>query len=199
MTKFDVVSVYWNLAVHPGYRPLLGMMWCDIFCGYGSPFWSAVSTLHLQCCRRHCPVDGSSQPWSWYSAALLGDFLTFGPPTFPSLLQQSAGLHSAVLQVRSTPSSRQARESSTCLSILGIERDSSTLPHKREKIIALVGTWVGKRFCRWRELESLIGHLHHACKVAPRVGPSYVAWSTCSTPYGVMITPLGWSRSSCGI
>ena len=28
--------------------------------------------------------------------------------------------------------------------------------------------WSGKRFCRRRELESLIGHLHHACKIAPQ-------------------------------
>ena len=39
---------------------------------------------------------------------------------------------------------------------------------KRERIIALLGTWSGKRFCRRRELESLIGHLHHACKIAPQ-------------------------------
>lgn len=69
-------------------------------------------------------------------------------------------------------------ESSTCLSILGIKRDSSTLqarlpPQKRERIIALLGTWVGKRFCRWYELESLIGHLHHACKVA-RLGRTFL-------------------------
>ena len=60
---------------------------------------------------------------------------------------------------------------STCLSILGIELGLSTVqarlpPQKRERIIALLGMGMAKRFCRWRELESSIGHLHHACKVA---------------------------------
>ena len=62
---------------------------------------------------------------------------------------------------------------STCLSILGIELDSTTLqakltPKKRERIIALLGTRTGKHFCRHHELESVIRHLHHACKVAPQ-------------------------------
>ena len=62
---------------------------------------------------------------------------------------------------------------STCLSILGIELDFTTLQarlpaEKRERMIALLGTCSGKRFCKRRELESLIGYLHHVCKIAPQ-------------------------------
>ena len=39
---------------------------------------------------------------------------------------------------------------------------------KRDRIVALLEEWSTKRFCKRRELESLIGHLHHACKVAPQ-------------------------------
>ena len=39
---------------------------------------------------------------------------------------------------------------------------------KRERIVTLLESWSGKRFCRRRELESVIGHLHHACKIAPQ-------------------------------
>ena len=28
--------------------------------------------------------------------------------------------------------------------------------------------WSAKRFCQHRDLESLVGHLHHTCKVAPQ-------------------------------
>ena len=61
----------------------------------------------------------------------------------------------------------------TCLTILRIELDSvklqACLPtKKRDRIIALVEYWSVKRWCRCRELESLIGHLYHACKVAPQ-------------------------------
>ena len=61
----------------------------------------------------------------------------------------------------------------TRLTILGIELDSETLQaclpaEKRDRIVTLLDEWSAKRFCRRRELESLIGHLHHACKVAPQ-------------------------------
>ena len=39
---------------------------------------------------------------------------------------------------------------------------------KRDRIIALLDTWSAKRFCKRRELESLIGQLHHVCKIAPQ-------------------------------
>ena len=62
---------------------------------------------------------------------------------------------------------------STHLTILGIELDSKTLQprlpaEKRERIVTLFNEWSAKRFCKRRELESLISHLHHACKVAPQ-------------------------------
>lgn len=61
---------------------------------------------------------------------------------------------------------------STCLFILGIEFDSITLQarllaEKREDQYTVRG-WSVKRFCNRQELESLIGHLHHTCKVSPQ-------------------------------
>ena len=61
----------------------------------------------------------------------------------------------------------------TCLTTLGTELDSDRLQtrlpaEKRDRIVALLEEWSTKRFCKRRELESLIGHLHHACKVAPQ-------------------------------
>jgi len=52
---------------------------------------------------------------------------------------------------------------------LDSEKLQARLPSdKRDRIIALLEEWSTKRFCRRRELESLIGHLHHVCKVAPQ-------------------------------
>ena len=39
---------------------------------------------------------------------------------------------------------------------------------KKNRIIALLDTWSAKRFYKRRELESLIGQLHHVCKIAPQ-------------------------------
>jgi len=59
---------------------------------------------------------------------------------------------------------------STNLVVLGIELDSvnqiARLPHdKLSKLLQLIRTWVTRQWCLRRELESLIGHLHHAAKV----------------------------------
>lgn len=64
--------------------------------------------LHSKC--KHWPVDGNSQPWDWFPVVLLRwFFFYFRSPSLPGLLQQSAGLHAAVIQLRPTPSPRQAR------------------------------------------------------------------------------------------
>ena len=62
---------------------------------------------------------------------------------------------------------------STRLAVLGIELDSESLQarlpqEKFDRIVSLLADWSGKRHCQRKELESLIGHLHHACKVVPQ-------------------------------
>ena len=58
---------------------------------------------------------------------------------------------------------------STCLTIPGIELDSlnlqARLPQNKVDRITFVEDWSQKRWCKRKELESLIGHLQHACKI----------------------------------
>lgn len=59
---------------------------------------------------------------------------------------------------------------STSLSFLGIELDTVLLmarlpPEKVAALQDLLRSWSGKRVCLRRDLESLLGHLHHAAKV----------------------------------
>jgi len=68
----------------------------------------------------------------------------------------------------------------TCLTILGIELDfeklqARLLADKRDRIITLLDEWSAASFCKCHELESLIGHLHHTCKVAPQ-GRTFLCW-----------------------
>ena len=61
----------------------------------------------------------------------------------------------------------------TCLTILGIELDSlnlqACLPQdKFDRMTALLEDWSQKRWCKCKELESLIGHLQHAHKIVPQ-------------------------------
>ena len=105
--------------------------WCGmpLLHGYGSPLWSAVSTRYLYSYCRHSPADGNSQPWGWFPAALLKWFFDLRTASLPSLRQQYAGIHPAVLQAK-------LEGPSTCLFILGIELHSTTLqaqlPPKKE-------------------------------------------------------------------
>ena len=57
----------------------------------------------------------------------------------------------------------------TCLTIPHIELDSlnlrARLPQNKFDRITFVEDWSLKRWCKCKELESLIGYLQHACKV----------------------------------
>ena len=58
----------------------------------------------------------------------------------------------------------------SCLTFLGIEMDmdAGTLRLPREKLDRLhlmLQQWVGRKACKRRELESLVGTLQHVCKV----------------------------------
>ena len=85
----------------------------------------------------------------------------------PSKLTNVAGRLSVT---RSSPSPQQMYWPIHCLVVLGIELDSleqtARLPTK--KLLALqelIQSWRNRRWYNGRQLESLIGHLHHAAKV----------------------------------
>ena len=60
-----------------------------------------------------------------------------------------------------------------CLTVLGIELDSMTLQVRLpqdtfDRIATLLVSWSLKQHCTWKELESLLSYLQHACKVIPQ-------------------------------
>ena len=174
MAKFDVASAYSNVAIHPQDRPLLGMKWRDkYYVDMALPFglrsapyiFTSIADMVEWILTHNYGVD--------FLRHYLDDFMTLGPPA-------SSVCHynlQACIQLCSTlglPLHPHKLEGpTTCLSILGIELDSMTLQarlpvEKRDRIIALLESWSTKRFCKRRELESLIGQLHHVCKIAPQ-------------------------------
>ena len=174
MAKFDVASAYRNVAIHPDDRPLLGMMWrgqyfVDMVLPFGlrsAPFiFTAIADLVEWILVHNYSVN--------FLRHYLDDFLTLGPPASPVCYNN---LQTCVQLCKSLglPLHPDKLEGpATCLTILGIELDSEKLQarlptDKRDRIKALLDEWSLKRFCKRRELESLIGHLHHACKVAPQ-------------------------------
>ena len=103
----------------------------------------------------------------------LDDFLSLGQPAYPICHNNLQKCVQLCKELGLPLHPDKLEEPATCLAILGIELDSKNLQtrlpaDKRDRIIALLEEWATKRFCKRQELESLIGHLHHACKVAPQ-------------------------------
>ncbi|KAL9961224.1 hypothetical protein ACROYT_G030129 [Oculina patagonica] len=174
MAKFDVATADRNVAIHPEDRPLLGMRWrgqffVDMVLPFGlrsAPFiFTAIADLVEWILVNNSCVN--------FLRHYLDDFLTLVPPASPichNNLQKCVHLCKK-LGLPLHPDKLEGP--ATCLTILGIELDSEKLQarlpsDKRDTIIALLEEWSTKRFCRRREQESLIGHLHRACKVAPQ-------------------------------
>ena len=173
MAKFDVASAYRNVTIHPDDRPLLGMQWrgkyfVDLVLQFGlrsAPFiFTSIADLVEWILVHNYGVE--------FLPHYLDDFFTLGPPSsllchfyLPTCVRlcERLGLPLHPDKVEGP---------TTCLTILGIELDSDRLQArlptgKRDRIVALLEQWSTKRFSKRRELESLIGHLHHACKVSP--------------------------------
>ena len=100
----------------------------------------------------------------------LNDFITAGPPQSGQCAQN---LHTAVEVCRHLGLPLHPNKCigpTTFLTVLGIKLDSiqqvACLPE--DKLLALrqlIQLWLSCRWCHRRDLESLIGHLHHASKV----------------------------------
>ena len=174
MAKFDVATAYRNIAVHPDDRYLLGMKWrgayyVDMALPFGlrsAPFiFTSVADMVEWTLTHNHGVD--------FLRHYLDDFLTLGPPASDVCLTNLATCLQLCSDLGLPLHPDKLEGPTTCLTILGIELDSvklqARLPaKKRTDVIALLEVWSRKQFCRRKELESLIGHLRHACKIAPQ-------------------------------
>ena len=100
----------------------------------------------------------------------LNDFVIVGPPLSDQCAQSLMKLDLVCSYLRIPMAAHKREGPATCLIILGIEIDSLEgelrLPDdKLTRLHALLQQWGNKSSCSRSELESLIGHLSHACKV----------------------------------
>ena len=146
VAKFDVASAYRNVAIYPADRPLLGMMWCDkYYVDTTLPFglrsapyiFTTIADTVQWMATHNLGVD--------FLGHYLDDFLTLGPPASPvcyNNLQACIQLCCKLGLPHHHP--HKLEGPSTCLSILAIELDSSTLQaqlyHKNER--GLLPYWV---------------------------------------------------------
>ena len=167
MAKVDVKAAYRMVPVHPEDRYLLGMQWdgklyIDTALPFGlrsAPkiFNALADAIEWVLCARGVK----------YVRHYLDDFILLGPAG-TNLCTRDVEMVLDTFQELGVPvAENKLVGPSTCITFLGIEIDSVRmklrLPEdKLERVKTLVAEWRGRRSCRKRELESLIGHLSHA-------------------------------------
>lgn len=171
MAKFDVEAAFRNIPVHPDDRHLLGMKWRDQY------FVDLALPFGLRSAPYIFDSVASAIEWILINnygitnlAHYLDDFITLGPPQSDIC---SCQLHTSLrlfTRLGVPLHSEKCLGPSTNMIILGIELDSchqtARLPdQKLRDLKILINSWMSKRWCRLKELQSLLGHLHHASKV----------------------------------
>lgn len=171
MAKFDVEAAYRNIPVHPADRYLLGMKWRDQY------FVDLVLPFGLRSAPFIFNSVADMVEWILVNNHMvselthyLDDFITAGPPDSDQC-QYNLDTAIAVCQRLGLPlHPKKCEGPSSVLVILGIELDSTEqmarLPSDKLKALhELLLSWEHRSWCNRQQLESLIGHLHHAAKV----------------------------------
>ena len=179
LAKVDIKAAYRLIPVHPEDRRLLGMRWggncyVDGMLPFGlrsaPKIFTAVADALEWCISRYHNVP--------FIDHYLDDFIIVAPPGTQDCSQALAVLERECDEL-GVPLAPEKKEGPSCeLTFLGIQVDTlrGQLSLPREKLIRLqqeVSQWIRRRACRRRELQSLIGTLHHAAKVV-HPGRSFV-------------------------
>lgn len=171
MAKFDVEAAYRNVAVHPEDRYLLGMKWRgQFFVDLALPFGlhSAPYIFNAIAAMVEWIIVNS------YNVAdllhYLDDFITAGPANSDQCINNLQITLSVCRSLGLPLHPGKCIGPSTHMVVLGIELDllqqSAYLPaDKLAALQDLIQSWWHRRWCTRCQLESLIGHLHHAAKV----------------------------------
>ena len=175
LAKMDIDAVYRMVPVHPADRLLLGMQWNgSIFVDTRLPFGlrSATKIFSAVADALQWVFEQNGVTWVGH---YLDDYITVGPPGSQDNLHRML----AVCQRLGVPVD-ESKCAGLALTIvfLGFEIDTMSriikLPApKLQRTLALVKEWMGRKVCKRRELESLLGHLQHAATVV-RPGRTFV-------------------------
>ena len=170
MAKFDLKSAYRHIPVHPDDRWLLGMEWDGgLFVDTTLPFglrsapmiFNAVAEALAYVIR-----ERGVKNLDHY----LDDFSLVAPPASP-MCKENLGVALGICEeLGFQVASEKTEGPATRITLLGIEIDSELwqlrLPQgKLQKLQELVERWRHRKACTKRDLQSLAGHLNHACKV----------------------------------
>lgn len=178
IAKTDVKAAYRLVPVHPEDRKWLGMVW------KGKVYVDSKLPFGLRSAPKIFNALADGVEWCAHSAGIphifhyLDDFAVVGPPDSGACHQYLLTLKRICRELGVPLAPNKEEGPSTKLTLLGIEIDTVKgelrLPaEKLQALRTLLRSWRTKKSCTRRELESLIGYLHHATKVI-RPGRSFL-------------------------
>ena len=139
-------------------------------CGHGPPIWPAFSPQNF--------FNALADAVEWIARHrgilevdhYLDDFIIIGPPQSKGCANNLEVLLETCWQLGVPIAVHKCQGPTTCLEFLGIEIDTIAmelrLPQdKLTRLRTLIGEWCLRKACQKKDLQRLVGHLCHACKV----------------------------------
>ena len=178
LAKFDIANAYRAVPVHPTDRLLLGLSW------RGETLVDGALPFGLRSAPKLFTAVADALLWSLgrqgivHAMHYLDDFLVLGPPNSPECSQALQRNLQLCDRVGFPIAAHKVEDPATRLAFLGIlidtERGTLSLPaDKLTRLKTEITRWRGRKFCKKRELLSLIGQLQHACRVV-RAGRTFL-------------------------
>ncbi len=170
LAKIDVESAFRNVPVHPHDRHLLGMKWegC-VYIDTVLPFGLRSAPKIFNCITDALQWIAISRGVS-YLDHFLDDFITGGAPGSSECADNLASLVGTCGILNIPLAIGKSEGPTTCITFLGIEVDTEKLELRlpSEKLVRLqllLKRWINYKFCKKKDLESLVGHLQDASRV----------------------------------
>ena len=178
IAKLDIESAFRNVPVHPQDRLLLGMLW------KGALYIDAVLPFGLRSAPKifNTIADAAQyiaiQKGVSYLEHFLDDFITLGAPRSQECATNLEILANTCKILRLPVAPNKKEGPATTLVFLGIELDTVNMQlrlpaEKLQRLKLTASNWLQRKFCKKKDLESLIGLLQDASHVI-RPGRTFV-------------------------
>ena len=178
LAKMDIESTYWIIPVCPEDRPLLGVRWKGEF------FYDLCLPFGLVSAPKIFTAVADALQWIFEKKGLswvnhyLDDFIMVEAPESQECQANKEKMLAFCQQLGVSVVLEKCTDPAPVMVFLGFELDTINMVVRlpEEKlwcILAPVREWAGKKACKKRKLESLLGHLQHAATVV-RPGRTFV-------------------------
>ncbi len=177
LAKADVKAAYRNVPVHPKDRWLLGMRWeGELFVDGALPFGLRSAPLLFTALDDAVEWIATKKGAIWLRH-YVDDFVAVERAGTGECAHSMEVFKETCLRLGIPLDENKEEGPASVITFLGIEVDTVKLevrlPQvKLRELRKILGEWRGRKVCRKRDLESIIGHLNHACN-AIRAGRSF--------------------------